>query len=138
MKSVLDSPNIIRDNNLSRHLNSGPRKLTTDEFRNSMRKIVPPQEAYQGYQRSGMLLFNNINNQDTNAFQNNQTFRNQTMNQIVPERSLNSLQKASNVYYSNPINSTTKAQSKKTDRKKGGGGAFNEAAMTRSQESFIS
>ena len=41
-------------------------------------KIVPPQGHFQGYQRSGMMLFNNINSYDSNAFNNNQTVASQT------------------------------------------------------------
>ena len=60
MKSVLDSPKVIRDQLIAREMHSGRPKLTKDEFTKSRKKIVPPQESYQGYQRSGMLLFNNI------------------------------------------------------------------------------
>lgn len=97
-KSVLDSPDVVRDRELMRVLNEGPSKLSAESFKQSLKKIVPPQDTYQGYQRSGMLLFNNINNYDANAFQNNQTFKNQTMNQVVADRSMKSLQPAMNIY----------------------------------------
>jgi hypothetical protein len=71
MKSVLDSPNVVRDQLLARYVQGGRPKLTKEQYRSSRKKIVPPQETFQGYQRSGMLLFNNIANLDTNAFQNN-------------------------------------------------------------------
>ena len=70
----MDSPEIIRDHELMRVVNEGPSKLSIDAFKKSLKKIVPPQETFQGYQRSGMLLFNNINNYDSNAYQNNQDF----------------------------------------------------------------
>ena len=88
-----------------------------------------------------MLLFNNINNQDTNGFQNNQTYANQTMNQIVPDRSQASLRDPNNAYHAS-TNSTTKAQSKKLGKLgaskeyKRGIAAFND--ISKSQESFIS
>ena len=41
-----------------------------------------------------MLLFNNINSTDTNAFQNNQTLKNQTMNQIKLDSSISSLERS--------------------------------------------
>ena len=54
-----------------------PRPYPTD-CNSATVKIVPPQGHFQGYQRSGMMLFNNINSYDSNAFNNNQTVASQT------------------------------------------------------------
>ena len=59
---------------------------------------MPARETYQGYQRSGALLFNNINSQDTNAFQNNQTYFTQTMGQVPPDSSFKTLQRFQNSF----------------------------------------
>jgi len=42
------------------------------------RPVVPPQAHYKGYQRSGMLLFNNIASYDSHAYNNNQRLGSQT------------------------------------------------------------
>jgi len=56
-------------------------------------KVVPPVRHFQGYQRSGALLFNNINSHDTNAFNNNQTVLTQTFNQMLSDNSITKIPK---------------------------------------------
>ena len=65
------SPNVTHNEALAKKLNSGINKLTKLDLTQSKIKFVPSQESYQGYQRSGALLFNNINSHDTNASNNN-------------------------------------------------------------------
>jgi hypothetical protein len=62
---------------------------STEQFdqSSSTKKVIPPRERFQGYQRSGMMLFNNIMSQDTNAHNNNQNFMGQTFNQVIPDSS---------------------------------------------------
>ena len=42
MKSVVNSPTVLRDSKFARHLNRGPPKLNLEELSNSIKKIVPP------------------------------------------------------------------------------------------------
>ena len=73
-----------------RNKEQAPRPYPTD-LTAATNKIVPPQAHFQGYQRSGMLLFNNINSYDSNAFNNNQTIGSQTFDQILKDNSIKKL-----------------------------------------------
>jgi len=75
-----------------RNKDAAPRPYPTD-LSAASKPIVPPQAHFPGYQRSGMLLFNNINSYDSNAFNNNQTLGSQTFDQILKDNSIKMLPK---------------------------------------------
>ena len=77
-----------------RNKEAAPRPYSTD-LGSATRRIVPPQGHFPGYQRSGMLLFNNINSYDANATNNNQTLGSQTFDQILQDSSIKVLPKFS-------------------------------------------
>ena len=49
----------------------GEPHLEADEIVAARKKIVPPNQRFQGYARSGAMFFNNLASSDTNAPNNN-------------------------------------------------------------------